>query len=65
MIARFRPFRTTGRGPLIALLAVSQIIGWGTTFDMPAALSPAMAADLAVPLSAIMLGLSAMMGAGR
>ncbi len=64
MPARSSPLRTTGRGPLIGLLAVSQIVGWGTTFDMPAALGPAMAADLRVPLSAIMLGLSVMMGAG-
>ncbi|BBE73112.1 MFS transporter [Oharaeibacter diazotrophicus] len=64
MLAPSRSSRSSGRASLIGLLALSQIVGWGTTFDMPAALGRAMAADLGVPLSGVMLGLSAMMGAG-
>lgn len=42
--------------PAILALGITQIIGWGTTFNLPAVLGPAMAADLAMPLPAIMAG---------
>lgn len=64
MMPLFRPAPSTRRAPLVALLGATQIIGWGTTFDMPAALGRPMAADLGVPLSVVMLGLAAMMGTG-
>lgn len=58
------PFRPAGRASLVLRLALSQVIGWGTTFDMPAALGAPMATELGVPLSVVMLGLAAMMGSG-
>lgn len=46
---------------LIAVLSVSQLIGWGTTFDMPSVLGRAMERDLAMPFETIFGGLTAMM----
>jgi hypothetical protein len=33
---------------LVASLALCQILGWGTTFEMPAVFGRAMAADLGI-----------------
>lgn len=46
---------------LIAVLSVSQLIGWGTTFDMPSVLGRAMERDLGMPFETIFGGLTAMM----
>lgn len=46
---------------LIAVLAVSQLVGWGTTFDMPSVLGRAMERDLGMPFETIFGGLTAMM----
>ncbi|MCD2172025.1 MFS transporter [Rhizobium sp. C4] len=46
---------------LIAVLAVSQLVGWGTTFDMPSVLGRAMERDLGLPFETIFGGLTAMM----
>jgi predicted MFS family arabinose efflux permease len=51
----------TSRVRLIAILSVSQLIGWGTTFDMPSVLARSMARDLAMPFETIFGGLSVMM----
>jgi len=40
----------------VLALGLTQIIGWGTTFNLPAVLGPAMAAELGVSLPAIMAG---------
>lgn len=46
---------------LLAVLSVSQLIGWGTTFDMPSVLGRAMERDLGLPFETIFGGLTAMM----
>ncbi len=46
---------------LIAALSISQLIGWGTTFDMPSVLGRAMERDLGLPFETIFGGLTAMM----
>ncbi|MET3613267.1 MFS family permease [Rhizobium aquaticum] len=46
---------------LIAVLSVSQLVGWGTTFDMPSVLGRAMERDLAMPFETIFGGLTMMM----
>ena len=46
---------------LISILSVSQLLGWGTTFDMPSVLGRAMARDLDMPFETIFGGLSVMM----
>jgi predicted MFS family arabinose efflux permease len=46
---------------LLAPLALSQIIGWGTTFDMPGALGRVIAADLGFSNEMAFAGLSVMM----
>lgn len=53
--------RRLPRAGLIALLSVSQIIGWGTTFDMPGVLGRRIAADLGLSSEMIYLGLTVMM----
>lgn len=40
----------------VAALSVTQLIGWGTTFYLPAVTGPAMARDLDVPLALVMAG---------
>ncbi|NLS01104.1 MFS transporter [Rhizobium sp. P38BS-XIX] len=40
----------------IAALSVTQLIGWGATFFLPAVTGPAMADELGMPLPMIMLG---------
>lgn len=45
----------------VAALSVTQIIGWGTTFNLPAITGPAMGADIGLPLSAIMAGPTVML----
>lgn len=46
---------------LISILSVSQLLGWGTTFDMPSVLGRAMERDLGLPFETIFAGLSVMM----
>jgi predicted MFS family arabinose efflux permease len=46
---------------LVAALAVSQLIGWGTTFSVPSVLGRAMARDLSMPFETIFGGLTAML----
>ena len=49
------PFRSpTARA--VAALSLTQLIGWGATFWLPAVTGPAMAADLGMALPAIMAG---------
>jgi predicted MFS family arabinose efflux permease len=50
-----------GKIRLIAVIAISQLAGWGTTFDMPSVLGRAMERDLGMPFDMIFLGLSVMM----
>jgi predicted MFS family arabinose efflux permease len=50
-----------GKIRLIAVIAISQLAGWGTTFDMPSVLGRAMERDLGMPFEMIFLGLSVMM----
>lgn len=45
----------------IAVLAVTQLIGWGTTFDMPGVSGRAIAADLGISNEVSFAGLSVMM----
>lgn len=40
----------------IAALSLTQLIGWGATFNLPAVIGPAIAADLTMPLPLIMAG---------
>lgn len=40
----------------IAILAVTQLVGWGTTFNLCAVTGPAMAADLAISLPQVLFG---------
>ncbi|WP_237153393.1 MFS transporter [Oryzibacter oryziterrae] len=49
------------RSRLIGVLALSQIIGWGTTFDMPGVMGRHMAPDVGLTLSVSFAGLTAMM----
>lgn len=53
-----------GKIRLIAVIAISQLAGWGTTFDMPSVLGRAMERDLGMPFDMIFLGLSVMMMTG-
>lgn len=46
---------------MIAVLAVSQIVGWGTTFDMPGVLGRQLAAELGMANEVAFAGLSVMM----
>jgi predicted MFS family arabinose efflux permease len=46
---------------LVAALAVSQILGWGTTYEMPAVFGRAMAADLGLANEMVFAGLTVMM----
>ncbi len=46
---------------LLSVLSVSQLLGWGTTFDMPSVLGRAMERDLGLPFETIFGGLTAMM----
>jgi predicted MFS family arabinose efflux permease len=46
---------------LVAALAVSQILGWGTTYEMPAVFGRAMAADLGLVNEMAFAGLTVMM----
>jgi predicted MFS family arabinose efflux permease len=50
-----------GKIRLITVIAISQLAGWGTTFDMPSVLGRAMERDLGMPFDMIFLGLSVMM----
>ncbi|MBB1248284.1 hypothetical protein [Rhizobium sp. G21] len=52
---------SAARFRLLAPLALCQIIGWGTTFDMPGALGRIIAADLGFSNEAAFAGLSVMM----
>jgi predicted MFS family arabinose efflux permease len=52
---------STARFRLLAPLALCQIIGWGTTFDMPGALGRIIAGDLGFSNEAAFAGLSVMM----
>ncbi|MHC5653307.1 MFS transporter [Stappia sp. ICDLI1TA098] len=49
---------------LVAILALGQIIGWGTTFDMPGVLGRLIAADLGMSNALAFGGLTAMMLVG-
>jgi predicted MFS family arabinose efflux permease len=49
------------RMTLVAALAVSQILGWGTTYEMPAVFGRAMAADLGLSNEMAFAGLTVMM----
>ena len=46
---------------IVAALAVSQILGWGTTYEMPAVFGRAMAADLGLANEMVFAGLTVMM----
>ncbi|WP_377295693.1 MFS transporter [Rhizobium sp. SGZ-381] len=46
---------------LIAAVSVSQIIGWGTSFDMPAVLGPRIGAELGLSNAVVFSGLTIMM----
>jgi len=54
----------TFRLALIAMLATSQIIGWGTTFYVPAVLADDMARDLGIAREAVFLGVTLMVTVG-
>lgn len=45
----------------VAALSLTQLIGWGSTFWLPAVTGPAMAADLGLPLPLAMAGPTAML----
>jgi predicted MFS family arabinose efflux permease len=47
---------------LIACLSLTQIIGWGTTYYMPAVLGPAIAAHLGTRTDLLFLGVTVMVG---
>ncbi|TPP10433.1 MFS transporter [Rhizobium glycinendophyticum] len=49
------------RTALVAALTVSQILGWGTTYEMPAVFGRAMAADLGLANETAFAGLTVMM----
>ncbi|WP_197504068.1 MFS transporter [Ketogulonicigenium vulgare] len=46
---------------VVAALSVTQFIGWGSMFWLPAVIGPAMAADLQMPLPMIMAGPTVML----
>ena len=50
---------------IVAALAVSQILGWGTTYEMPAVCGRAMAADLGHGNEMVFAGLTVMMLTAR
>ncbi len=52
---------TLRRVRLIAVVSVTQIIGWGTSFDMPAVLGPRIGAELGLSNAIIFAGLTIMM----
>jgi predicted MFS family arabinose efflux permease len=47
---------------LIAVLSMTQVIGWGTTYYMPAILAPALARDLAIEPQLVFFGVTIMVG---
>ncbi len=47
---------------LVACLSLTQIVGWGTTYYMPAVLGPAMAAHLGTRTDLLFLGVTVMIG---
>jgi predicted MFS family arabinose efflux permease len=49
---------------LIAILSIGQIIGWGTTFYLPAVLAEDMARDLGIAREVVFLGVSQMVAIG-
>ncbi len=49
------------RTALVAALAISQIVGWGTTYEMPAVFGRVMAADLGLANETAFAGLTVMM----
>lgn len=49
---------------LVGVLAVSQVIGWGTTFDMVSVMARPMADDFGLPLGVLFSGLTVMMLVG-
>ncbi|MFV1067524.1 hypothetical protein QML26_28350, partial [Klebsiella pneumoniae] len=53
------PFPSRAR--LIGVLAVGQIISWGSEFDMLAVLGPRIGRDLAIANEAVFAGLTVMM----
>lgn len=55
----FAPHAKLVRSPVVravAALSLTQLIGWGATFWLPAITGPAMAKELSLPLSTIMAG---------
>lgn len=46
---------------LVGVLAVTQVIGWGTTFDMPGVMARAMAPDVGLSIDGSFFGLTLMM----
>jgi MFS family permease len=46
------------RGRIVSALGITQILGWGSTFYLPAVLAPDIAADTGWPLAAIVGGLT-------
>jgi MFS family permease len=55
------PRASSSKFRLISILSVSQLLGWGTTFDMPSVLARSMERDLGMPFETIFGGLSVMM----
>jgi len=55
--SRFSPFRLR----LVGVLAVTQVIGWGTTFDMPGVMARKMAPDVGLGIDTTFFGLTLMM----
>jgi predicted MFS family arabinose efflux permease len=56
-LSRFSPARLR----LVGVLAVTQVIGWGTTFDMPGVMARKMAADVGLSIDTTFFGLTLMM----
>jgi predicted MFS family arabinose efflux permease len=56
--------RPTRLALLIAVLSMTQVIGWGTTYYMPAVLAPALARDLGIEPQLIFFGVTIMVGLG-
>lgn len=50
-----------GRLRLVGVLAVTQVIGWGTTFDMPGVMARKMASDVGLNVDTTFFGLTLMM----
>lgn len=46
---------------LVSVLAVTQVIGWGTTFDMPGVMARKMASDVGLSIDTTFFGLTLMM----